>query len=60
MGNFAEAIKTDMDLQKNVADAIKNVAEANGHTIDEKAYGSNTQANVGCANTCDSYCLCTL
>ena len=60
MGNFAEAVKSDKNLQQKVADAIKNVAKDHGHTLDEKAYGSTAKASDSCAGTCGTYCICTL
>ena len=60
MGNFAEAVKSDKNLQKKVADAIKNVAKEHGHSIDDKAYGSNVELSAQCAGTCGTYCICTV
>lgn len=51
MANFIEAIKTDKALQQKVADAVKKVAEDNGHTLDAKSYAAGASANLSCVST---------
>lgn len=51
MANFLEAIKTDKELQKQVADAVKKVAESNGYSLDAKSYSAEAKSSLSCVNT---------
>lgn len=51
MANFIDAIKTDKELQEQVAAAVKKVAEDNGYSLDEKSYNSESKASLSCVST---------
>ncbi|MCW3081696.1 Nif11-like leader peptide family natural product precursor [Segetibacter sp.] len=46
MADFLEAVKTDKNLQQQVEDALRQIAEKNGLTINEKQ--NNPSGMLGC------------
>ena len=60
MGSFAEAIKSDSNLQQQVADAVKEVAKAHGLSMEGgTSYSAKALSSSDCINVCGTLCACS-